>query len=343
MKQGTIMDIQWFFYVFYQKEKVVISVIIIALFVAGFIGWNIGANDAANSMGTAVGARVRSKREAVILVIVFGFAGMVLIGGRVIETVGHGIVPLDTLDWETGVFISVAASMGAGLWVFYCTYKRLPVSTSHAIIGGLAGAGLGIGRVPIYWGRLGDVVLGWTLTPIGAAVFSYLFYKISCFTISSAFGFKIRRRIFRVLVTISGCYMAFNWGGNDLANVTGIISGSGIIIPTLSRIFGGVTIILGVATWGYRVMETVGNRITRLGDQTAFAAELGSALNVHIYNLLGLPVSTSHSIVGATTGIGIARGMAFKDLKVLTSIFSAWAITPFAAGILGYIIIKIIT
>ncbi|MBO8142752.1 MAG: inorganic phosphate transporter, partial [Firmicutes bacterium] len=295
-----------------------------------FVGWNLGANDAANTMGTAVGARVRTIREAVIIVGVFSLLGSVLYGHRVIKTVGRGIVPLDLLDPEKATLIALASMLAAGVWLMWATYLKLPVSTTHSTVGAVAGAGLAAGEVPIRWVQLMDIFLAWILTPIGAAIMAFVLYKVLHALILQRIA--VSDRFWAWVLTFSGMYMAFSWGANDVANATGVITGAGLLTPQKAAILGGLTIVAGIATWGYKVMETIGSRITHLLPPMAFVAEAAAALNVHLYTSLGLPVSTTHSIVGAVFGVGLVFGRGAIDARTARDIVLAWAATPVAAG-----------
>lgn len=296
-------------------------------------GWTLGANDAANSMGTAVGAKVRTIREAVIIVGVFSLLGALLFGHRVIKTIGSGIVPMDQIDPHQSTIIALAAMLAAGTWLFGATYLKLPVSTTHSIVGAVAGAGLAAGNVPIYWSQLVDIVMAWVLTPVGGAIVAYVLYQLLRILVLQRFD--VSDRVWVWPLTISGMYMAFSWGANDVANATGLMVGVSMLTPFQAALLGGLAIVVGIATWGYRVMETVGTRITHLLPPMAFIAELAAALNVHLYTILGLPVSTTHSIVGAIFGVGLVFGRKAIDSRTVRDIVLAWAATPVAAGVVS--------
>ncbi len=300
-----------------------------------------GANDAANCMGTAVGARVRTIREAVVLVSVFAFLGSVLLGGRVIKTIGKGIVPLDRIDSSISLRIALAAMLAAGTWMVLATFLRLPVSSTHSSVGAVAGAGLASGAVPIVWGKFADIFLAWLLTPLGGAILGMIVYKVLLRWLADSRFYS--ERLIRVLLTISGVYMAFSWGSNDVANATGPIVGAGVLTSTQAAIMGGAAIALGVAGWGYKVMETIGSGITSLGPLMAFAAEVAAAANVHLYTMWGIPVSTSHAIVGAVFGVGLVNGVAAINKRVVRDIVLAWAATPVASGLVAYVIYLLLT
>lgn len=306
----------------------------LAILASLYIGWNLGANDGANSMGTAVGAGVRTMREAVAIVAIFGFLGAVTMGSGVIKTIGRGIVPLDQIDPHTATLIAIASMFAAGLWLSLATYLRLPVSTTHSSVGAVAGAGVAAGDVPVIWIRLTDIFIAWIATPLGAALVAYVLYRLARMVLAR---YSIPDRIWGGLLTISGIYMAFSWGANDVANATGVIVGAGFATPVWAAAMGGLTIALGVATWGYKVIETIGTRIVALAPSMAFIAEFAAALNVHLYTLAGIPVSTTHSIIGAIFGVGLVHGRSAVNIRTARDIMLAWATTPLCAGLVAFL------
>ncbi|MCU0665649.1 MAG: inorganic phosphate transporter family protein [Candidatus Omnitrophica bacterium] len=305
------------------------------------VGWSIGANDAANSLGVAVGSRVLSLRQAIILICIFGFLGALLQGSAVVKTIGRGIVPLDQLPKNISLYIALVACFAACCWVALATYWKMPISTSHSIVGAVAGAGLAVGA-PIKWKALQDIFVCWVFTPLGAVVLGYIFYSVFKNIFYRIVPRRFVKPVMSALVTMGGCYVAFTWGANDVANATGVIAGSGILTPGVSVVIGGVAIILGIVTWGYKVIETIGSEITRLLPLMAFSAQLASAINVHIYTIFGIPVSTSHSIVGAIFGVGLVKGIRVLNFRIIKDIIFCWLATPFVSGVMSFIILKII-
>ena len=306
------------------------------------VGWSIGANDAANSLGTAVGSRVLTLKQAIVLIVIFGFLGAVLQGSHVAKTIGKGIVPMGELGSNLAIYVALVSAFAACAWVVLATYWKMPISTSHSIVGAVAGAGLAI-HAPIKWKALLDIFICWIFTPIGAAILGYLFYRI----FKNIFYRIIPRRYFKALMTaliiLSGCYVSYSWGANDVANATGVIAGAGILTPKTSVVIGGLAIALGIMTWGYKVIETIGSEITHLLPIMAFSAQLASAINVHIYTVFGIPVSTSHSIVGAIVGVGLVRGARVVNLRIMREIIVCWLATPFISGIISFLVLKGIT
>ncbi len=313
--------------------------VLITLLMGIAVGWSIGANDAANSLGTAVGSKVLSLKQAIVLIAVFGFLGAYLQGAYVTKTIGKGIVPINQLDKNLALYLALVSSFAACAWVVLATYWKMPISTSHSIVGAVAGAGLAI-NAPIKWKVLLDIFICWIFTPVGAAVLGYIFYRI----FKNMFYRIVPRRYlkvsFAVLIIISGCYVAYTWGANDVANATGVIVGAGILPAPVSVTLGGLAIVLGIITWGYKVIETIGSEITHLLPIMAFCAQLASAINVHIYTVFGIPVSTSHSIVGAIFGVGLVKGLRVLNIRIMREIILCWLATPFISGIISFLALK---
>jgi PiT family inorganic phosphate transporter len=288
-----------------------------------------------------VGSRVLSLRQAIILITVFGFLGAFLQGSYVTHTIGRGIVPIDKLDKTLAIYVALVASFAACAWVILATYWKMPISTSHSIVGAVAGAGLSI-HAPVKWKVILDVFICWIFTPVGAAVLAYVFYRIFKNIFYRIIPRKYLKATLAALIITSGCYVAYTWGANDVANSVGVIAGAGILTPQFSIILGGLAIILGIMTWGYKVIETIGSEITNLAPIMAFSAQLASAINVHIYTLFGIPVSTSHSIVGAIFGVGLVKGMRVLNLRIVKEIITCWLATPFISGVISFLVLKTI-
>lgn len=303
------------------------------------VGWSIGANDAANSLGTAVGSRVLSLKQAIILIALFGFLGAYLQGSYVTKTIGKGIVPMAELDRNAAIYLALVASFAACAWVVLATYWKMPISTSHSIVGAVAGAGLAI-HAPVKWKVLADIFICWIFTPLGAAVLGYLFYLVFKNTLYRIIPRRYLRMTLAMLIITSGCYVAYTWGANDVANAVGVMVGAGILSPKISIALGGLAIVLGIVTWGYKVIETIGSEITQLLPIMAFSAQLASAINVHIYTIFGIPVSTSHSIVGAIFGVGLVRGVRVLNLRIMKEIVVCWLATPFITGLISFVAFK---
>lgn len=313
--------------------------IVFTLVLSLYMGWNIGANDAANCVGADVGCGIMSIKSAIIITSIFSFLGAILLGSNVVKTIGKGIVPLNALPANISSLIALGASFGAGIWITIATYKKIPVSTSHSIVGAVAGGGLAL-KTMIIWKKFGEVVVAWILTPFGAALVSFILYIILKWIFSFSFLKGKSSIILKVAIYITSMYLAFNWGANDVANATGVLISVGNITMFQATLIGSIAIIIGITTWGYRVIETVGFNITRLTPLMTIAAELGASLNINMYTLLGIPVSTSHSIIGGIWGVGLAQGIKTINRKIALDILLCWAITPVVSGLISFIVVK---
>ena len=333
-------------------------IIEILILLAGlYMGWNIGANDAANCVGADIGSGKMTIKEGIIITVVFSALGAVFFGSKVIKTVGKGIVPLNQIlageyagiSPQIGLYMVFAAALSAGLWVMAATYLKLPVSTSHAIVGAVAGAGiLFLNQAPglIKWSVLKNIAISWVLTPIGAAALAFLLYKPLVWLFNKIVPPKHEHKVLRTTIIGTSIYLAFTWGANDVANATGIIAGTGIslggaqITPMVAAFAGAIAIVIGISTMGRRVIETMGFGITNLLPMMTIVAELASGINITIYTALGMPVSTSHSIIGAVAGVGLWHGAHGVNRKTMRDIGLACVGTPFIAGAISFIIMK---
>lgn len=322
-----------------------------ALGLAGlYMAWNIGANDLANAMGTVVGTGALSIRQVIVLAAGFEFLGAVFFGSRVTKTIAKGIVPIDRLgdfgatDFHMIAFGMLAAVLAAGFWVTFATFYNLPVSTSHASVGGVLGFGLALayrGVIPyslIQWSVLGRIVASWLISPVMGAVLAFiLFVLIRALVLHRTE--EDTEKYFVGLQVITACYLSFAHGSNDVAGAIGPLSVAfeelGLIggeIPIRLFMLGGLGMVLGLATWGYRVIETVGSKITELTPSRGFAAQFATASVVLLHSYVSLPISTTHILVGSIIGVGLAGGLSAVDLSVIWKIVFSWIVTvPVAA------------
>jgi len=291
------------------------------------MGWSLGANDAANIFGTGVTSRLIRYRTAIILLSVFVLLGAVIEGEKCMGSLRN----LGDLGFNQAFFCTLSAALA----ITILTVLRIPASTSQAIVGAIVGATILVSRPN--WAQFMKMVLCWVLTPVGAAVISYLLYKIfeKLFADRIA-GTRQMQTFLKITMIISGCYGAYALGSNNLANTMGVYINTGMVTPMQGAVIGALSIALGAATFSRRVMETVGNRITIIGPQGAVIATLAHSITVHIYTQIGVPVSSSQAIVGAVAGIGFVRGIKAVNRSVLGQIFLGWLMTPVLAGILAF-------
>lgn len=311
---------------------------IIAVAVALFMGLNIGGNNAAAAMGAAYGAKVRTKYQAVLLISVFSVLGAVIDGGAVIKTLGSGILPAGMIVVK-GAIIAVAA---AGITVFLANLLRVPISTSQAAVGSVVGLGFFYGASKINTPFIGYIISWWILTPILAWLLAYimgkyLYTRILIWLAEHHESDASIKRSLNILLTLSGCYVAYSAGANNAANAVGPFVGAGIIEPIPGAIFGGLTIGLGALLMGGRVLDTVGKEITELCVIRATFVEFTSAFLVHIASIKGIPVSLGEIVAAGIIGIGCANsGMHIVKSDVVKKILIAWVISPLLAGIVAF-------
>ena len=395
-----------------------------------FMAWGVGANDVANAMGTSVGSGAITVNQAIIIAIIFEFAGAVLAGGEVTATVRKGILDASVFVDSPHLLVygMLAALLAAGFWLLIASSVGWPVSTTHSIVGAIVGFGaVGVGVDAVAWGKVGTIVASWVISPLLAGTLAVFIFKslqkriistenplenakrylpfyvfivgfvIALVTllkglkhveslkhlgkdlptsmmiavivgiIASIIAAVIVRRIktnpeddadfqyanmeklFGGLMVVTACSMAFAHGSNDVANAIGplaavysiVESGGDIVsksvLPSWILLVGGGGIVFGLATFGFKVMRTIGKGITELTPSRGFAAELAAATTVVLASYTGLPVSTTQVLVGAVLGVGIARGLASLNLRVINRIFLSWIVTLPAGAVMAIV------
>ena len=392
--------------------------------VAGiYMAWNIGANDIANGMASPVAAKAITLRQAVVIGGILDFVGATFIGSHVTSTICNDIIKSDFISDPNVMMLGMLASLfAAAFWVFVATWKNLPVSTTHAIIGAVVGFGIVAGGFKaIHWHKIIPIVLSWMISPIFAALLAYLIFvairklilrtrktflaalrwtpafsgatffvvmvsMIAKTPIGKRMGIDIQtgvivslicsvilgyffklwmqktikkleeegvEEIFRRLQVFTACYVSLAHGANDVANAIGPLAGiyfiyqTGAIspsaeVPVFLLAGGGLFIALGVFTWGYRVIETIGHKITVLNNTRGFAVDFGTATSVLIASKLGLPVSTTHAAVGAVIGVGLSGGLGAVDFSVVWKITIYWVVTLPLSAIPTILIFKVL-
>ncbi len=390
------------------------------------MAFGIGANDVANAMGTSVGAKALTIKQAIVIAMIFEFAGAFLAGGEVTETIRKGIIDTTTMvdTPELLVFGMMASLLAAGIWLIVASYFGWPVSTTHSIVGAIVGfAAVGIGMDVVQWSEVGSIVASWVVSPLLSGTMAFMLFTsvqklilntdtplenakkyvpyymflagfmIALVTLmkglkhvginlsagesfATAIGFGLLvliigkffisrqkaevkadkefhyasvEKVFAILMIVTACGMAFAHGSNDVANAIGplaavvsVVESGGMIgaksgLPIWILLLGGAGIVVGLALFGARVMATIGNKITELTPSRGFAAELAAATTVVIASGTGIPVSTTHTLVGAVLGVGMARGIAALNLGVLKSIAVSWVVTLPAGAVLSMI------
>jgi PiT family inorganic phosphate transporter len=404
--------------------------VILACIFGAFMAWGIGANDVANAMGTSVGSKAITIKQAVLIAIVFEFAGAFLAGGEVTATIRKGIIDAEVIGANPDllVFGMLSSLLAAGTWLMIASIRGWPVSTTHSIVGAIVGfAAVGISMEAVKWGKVGNIAASWVVSPLVAGSISFVLYKsvqhwihdsdnpfaqskrlvpfyiflvgfvIAMVTLtkglkhlglnitfSQALGYSfvlgliimaigaffVRRvhadpeaseadhlanveKVFAILMVFTACAMAFAHGSNDVANAIGpvaaiytVVSNGGEIVaksvvPVWILLVGAVGIVIGLMTFGHRVIATVGTGITELTPSRGFAATLASATTVVVASGTGLPVSTTQVLVGAVLGVGLAMGAGALNHRKIGSIFISWLVTLPAGALLAIIFFSI--
>lgn len=293
------------------------------------MGWALGANDSANVFGTAVASRILSFRKAAFLCSVMVILGSYLQGVKGMHTYRD----LASYNSSTLLIISTAAAIA----VTIMTIRSVPISASQSMVGAITG--VGIANHSVNWEGLFKILLCWVATPIGGLVFAILIHRLlSWYFLKHPMGILQRDQFIWGGLVLIGCYGAYAIGANNVANVTGIYSGFFVDQGLSDRhlaLFGGIAISFGTITYSKRVMNTVGRALFRMDGFSSLVAVCAMAITVHVFAVIGIPVSTSHAIVGAICGLAIlSEGTEFHFEK-LKQILVAWITTPLFAMILA--------
>jgi len=308
--------------------------------VAGlYVGGNIGANDAANCIGPAVGARLIRYRMAVVMVAMFVILGALLQGGNVMRTVGKGIVtePIPPLGVLSALFCG-------GLFVSLATFFKVPVSTSQSIVGAVAGVGLASG-LNVNFDKIITIAECWVLCPLLTMVLTYLIYKFTRWIVRRFhLGYRADRML-SALVVITAAYAAYSLGANNLGNAIGpVVSlGENPIDVRYLVVLGAASIAFGALVFGRRVAETVGKNITTLDLHSAFAVQISAAFGLHLFSMLGIPVSTSQAIVGGLLGVGLVHGIKTVSRRRISEVLIGWVAVPALSGLVTYLLFGLIS
>lgn len=372
-------------------------IIIAAGAVGAYMAVNIGANDVTNNVGPAVGAKAISMGAALVLAAVFEIAGALLAGGGVVHTISSGIIDTsDVANTDVLVWIMMSALLAAALWVNLATWLKAPISTTHAIVGGVAGAGIAAsGLDAVDWIAMARIAAGWMVSPllgglvaiaflafikefiiyrtdkvaaarfwvpilsaILAGVFaSYLvligvqqIVQISVgtslligllcggltwlasapFVKKQSVGLENRnqslRQLFQIPLIFSAALLSFSHGANDVSNAVGPLAAivqavqnnsmsNDVDVPLWVMLIGAFGLSCGILLFGPRLIRLVGEQITKLNPMRAFCVSLATALTVLLASWLGMPVSTTHTAVGAVFGVGFFREWYTRNSK----------------------------
>ena len=308
------------------------EVLVLLIAVALAFDFMNGFHDAANSIATVVSTRVLKPHQAVLLAAMFNFVALFVFHLKVATTVGKGIIDPGLVDH----YVVFGALIGAIAWNLITWYYGIPSSSSHALIGGLIGAALAKAGA---WALVPSGILKTVAFIFISPLVGFVFGAVLLLTVSRLFIRATPRRVdrwFRRLQLISASLYSLGHGGNDAQKTAGIIwmllvaagsLGASEPIPLWVVSLCYITIALGTAFGGWRIVKTMGQRITKLKPEGGFCAELGGAAMLFLATALGIPVSTTHTITGAIVGVGSARKFSAVRWGVAGDIVWAWILT----------------
>ena len=307
-----------------------------------------GLHDAANSIATVVSTRVLTPQVAVLWAAFFNFIAFLIFGQHVAATVGKGIIDADIVTAQ----VICGALMGAITWNLVTWGLGIPSSSSHALIGGLIGAGLGkAGISAIVWPGVLKTAAAIFLSPtIGLCLALVMVLIVSWLFLRSTPAQADRK--FRKLQLVSAALYSLGHGGNDAQKTMGIIAvllySQGMLhgefhIPFWVVLSCQAAMGIGTLVGGWRIVHTMGSKITRLTPMQGFCAETGGAITLFLATLGGIPVSTTHTITGAIVGVGAARRPTAVRWSVTSSIVVAWVVTLPASALVGWIFYELIS
>ncbi|ALK09935.1 inorganic phosphate transporter [Blastochloris viridis] len=299
-----------------------------------------GLHDAANSIATIVSTRVLRPHYAVAWAAFFNFIAFTVFGLHVANTLGTGIIDPAIVDAR----VIFGAVMAAILWNLVTWWLGIPSSSSHALVGGLVGAGVAKGGFGVaVWSGLGKTIAAIVLSPLVGFLLALLLVLVVSWLAVRSTPYAVDH-LFRSLQFVSASLYSLGHGGNDAQKTMGIIAvllfsqgylGSEFHVPLWVVLSCQAAMALGTLFGGWRIVHTMGSKITRISPMQGFCAETGGAITLFMATWLGVPVSTTHTITGAIIGVGAARRASAVRWSVASDIVVAWVVTLPATALLG--------
>ena len=321
----------------------IVTVILMA-YVFDFIN---GFHDAANSIATIVTTGVLTPRQAVLWAAFFNFIAFMFFNLMVAKTIGNGLINTSIVDAQ----LIFAALIGAIIWNLITWYYGLPSSSSHALIGGLAGAAItkaGISSL-IPAGFI-KVFIGILVTPVCGLLIAFLIAFLLA-RVEKFLSVEASEKLFKIMQLMSSALLSLTHGGNDAQKTMGIIAillfsaswlGDTFYVPMWVVLSCHLVISLGTLAGGWRIVYVMGNKITELNPMRGCAAETGAAAMIYAATEFGIPVSTTHTVTGAVAGVGLLKGFLGVNMHTLRRIFCSWLLTiPVSAGMASVVMLLI--
>ena len=314
-----------------------IAVVAVALFFDLLNGFH----DGCNAVSTVIYTGALKPRIAIALSAIFNFVGPLALGVAVAKTIG-GIIEAQ----NASAHLVIAALLGACVWEILTWLWALPMSSSHALVGGLLGAGIAaLGMGAINWHKVILVFASLLVSPFLGIITGYLLMRLSrLFFAKTKMSIARADRFYKHMQVLSSSWVSFSHGSNDATKVMGIIiiflaaekgitvDEYGVPIWVILSCAGAMAVGTFLSVRSFRLIRTLGEKITKLHPINGFSAEVGGAVVIQVASLLGLPVSTTHVVTSAVTGTGLASKLGGVSWKVFRAIMLAWAVTlPFCA------------
>jgi len=313
----------------------------VVVFALGFAVTN-GLNDAANAIATVVGTKVLTPAAAIVMAAVCNFAGA-LTGTAVARTVGQGLLMPGSFGQQT----LIAALAAIVVWGLVTSYYGFPISLTHGLLSGIAGAGLATaGLAGVQWASFAKVGIATVIAPILGFAAGYIVMMLLLWALRSVSTSRVRS-VFGNLQIVSAAFMAFSHGRNDGQLPIGVITAGLAVytgslavwdsIPLWVMLISATAITMGTAFGGWQVIKTLGSRVTTLRPINGFAAETSAATVIQVAATVGIPVSTTHCISAAIMGVGATRRLSAVRWQVATDIVFIWVTTIPACALLGWV------
>jgi PiT family inorganic phosphate transporter len=321
--------------------------VIVTIGLALFFDFLNGFHDAANSIAAMVSTRLLKPQWAVLWAAFFNFVAFLFFGVHVATTIGTGLVDPNVMN----IHVILAALLGAIFWNIFTWYYGLPSSSSHALIGGLLGASIAhAGFAPLKWFGILKVISAIVISPLLGMLIAMILMLVT----ARLFFYSTPTKVegwFHKLQFISSAFISLGHGSNDAQKTMGIIAmllfssnliGDHFYVPFWVVISCNFVIALGTVFGGWRIVRTMGMKITKLRPASGFCSDTASAITLALATSLGIPVSTTHTVTGAIIGVGSLNGFSAVRWGVARSIVWAWILTIPAAGIVAAIVWSII-
>lgn len=304
-----------------------------------------GFHDAANSIATIVSTNVLKPWQAVIWAALFNFVAFFFFNLTIASTIGTGLIHPHIVT----PYLIFAAIVGAIAWNLVTWYFGLPSSSTHALIGGLAGAALAkVGFTALEWTGFTKVLLAIVLSPFLGLAFGWLLAFMAHRFIAD--HSKSNHHLFKWLQLCSSALLSLTHGGNDAQKTMGIVAillysggwlGAHFYVPTWVIISSYLVIALGTLAGGWRIVHTMGHKITTLNPLKGSCAETAAALVIYSATLIGIPISTTQTVTGAIAGVGLSKNLTDTHWKILHKIFLSWCLTLPATALIAAIIMML--